>query len=566
MVPLLQRIAVLLLVFAPSVAQQSPSIFVEKFNKTVSYRTNVCERQRMLWNNAIELPDALRGLNLTVTITNYPYANENAFFTLANNQIDEGDPGLFAVILDEVARRAGFEWRNSFGVAAPLNATTDGDKTWTDILEWGVETFDISMEKWGRSVDRMSRGISFPAGWYDSSVVLVEQYDDSQSQRVVNLWSFLDPFSTMVWILIAVAIVVTGLLYWFLEYLDVDADERDLDQKPIASIFYAATTFTGHFEFRPNTHAARIIGFSWTFWALIVASAYTANMASFLVSPRIEVYRVSSIAAAVKQGASICVQGGGVIESILKDKYPDLKLVGKVGSEKIIFDSLRLPITEGGCHAAAHQFNTFRVYQRNKEVNYDCSISSEGRIVEPIPAGMATAIDTGIYQCTSLISHVLDYHLTAMISEGFMESAWQMHVNKIASIDCARDLDIQSSGGDQEDTFSLGLPDIGGIFILHFILAFVAIALAMVQWYYYPSARGSQTLSEVFGVKQARTEIIRRRESIQVSISRRRSTMNADSSQNQNQNERMRNTLSMLRAEYGDDDSGQLSGPITNLR
>jgi hypothetical protein len=154
----------------------------------------------------------------------------------------------------------------------------------------------------------------------------------------------------------------------------------------------------------------------------------------------------------------------------------------------------------------------------------------------------------------------LDYHLTAMISEGFVETAWQMHVNKIATIDCARDLDIQSAaGGDQEDTFSLGLPDIGGIFILHFIIAFVAIAIAIFQFYYYPSARGSQTLSEVFGVKQARTEISRRRESIRGSMARRRSTPVVATGENsQSQNERMRNTLSMLRAEYGDEGSGPI--------
>ena len=79
-----------------------------------------------------------------------------------------------------------------------------------------------------------------------------------------------------VWIIICVSIVVTGLLYWFLEYLDPKADERELDSKPMTSIFYAALVFVGNFDLQPNTDAARILSWSWTFWAVIVCSAYTA--------------------------------------------------------------------------------------------------------------------------------------------------------------------------------------------------------------------------------------------------------------------------------------------------
>lgn len=533
------------------IAQQSPSIVVDKFDNNVSYRTNVCDRQRQLWDHQIELPDALRGLNLTVTMTNYQFANERFFFTLVNGRIKEENPGIFAVILDEVALRAGFEWRNSFSVFDPLNSTNDGDKTWTDILEWSVETFDISVEVWGRTTARMSNGISFPAGWFDSSGVLVEQYDENQSQRVVNLWSFLDPFSSSVWFLIWVAIVVTGFLYWFLEYLDVDADERDLDQKPLASIFYAALTATGHFEYRPKTHAARILGFSWTFWVLIVGSAYTANMASFLVSPHIDVFRVSTINAALEQDASICVQAGAVVEAVLKDKYPDLKIVPKEGSEQEIFDSLRLPISKGGCDAAAHQFDSFRSYQRSKNVNFDCTISSEGYTIVPIPAGMATKIDTGLNHCTSLISHVLDYHLTSMIADGFVETAMLQHLNTLATMHCAKDLEPPVAGGDSDDTFSLGLQDVGGIFILHAFLTVLSVTLGIFQFFYYPSTGQSKTLSEVFGIHQARNAIQRRREAVRLSFTaKRQSTCTAGE---QSYAVSTRHTLSAVRAEFGED-------------
>jgi hypothetical protein len=465
-------------------AQQSPSLFVDKFNTSVSYRTNVCDRQRLLWNGTVQFPDALKGLALTVVITNYSSADEESkFFTLEDNKIKVEDPGLFAVVLDEVARRAGFTWRNSFCAVPPLTAETDEDKTWTDILEWGVKTFDISMERWGISIDRMSSEVSFPEGWWDSSIVFVEHFKHTQMKSVVDIWSFFKPFSKSVWIMICVAIVVTGLLYWYLEYLDVDSDVLVLD--PLGSIFYAATTFTGHFGFRPNTSAARILGFSFTFWTLIVSAAYTANLASFLVSPTISVFQVPTVQDALRKNATLCVQKDALIHEMLKADFPGLRLVPKE-KEQDIYDSLRVDPEKGGCVAAAHQYNTFSIYKRNKDANFDCTVASEGNVIKIVPAGMATAIDTGGAFCTSLVSHVLDFYLTEMLEDGFVEKAWIDHLNKVGTIECVEEARPGGHGGDEDETFSLGLQDVGGIFILHGIASAAAIALALFQFYHHP--------------------------------------------------------------------------------
>lgn len=151
-------------------AQERPlDVTLGRFEYTdgTSYRTRVCDRQRLLFEDKIELRDALRGLNLSVAMTNYKVPNEDAFFTLSpQGTIKEQDPGLFVVIMDEIARRAGFEWRNSFAAIDPVSAKVDGpDKTWSDLLEWEVANFDIAADYWARSTARMSKGISFPTGW-----------------------------------------------------------------------------------------------------------------------------------------------------------------------------------------------------------------------------------------------------------------------------------------------------------------------------------------------------------------------------------------------------------------
>ena len=475
------------------------------------HRTNVCDRQRRLWNGTIELPFALEGLNITAVVTNYQHADNNKLFTLVDNKIVQDNPGLFAVVMDEVARRGRFEWRNSFAVADPLNSDTDGNKTWTDILVWGVTVFDVSIEKWGFSLDRVSKGVSFPEGWWDSSVVFAER--KAKQERAVNLWSFLSPFHWTVWVGIVLSVLLAGILYWFLEYLDLDADEGTLETNPMASIFYAGLIFTGNFELQPNTAAARIFSFGFTFWSLLVGAAYTANMASFLVSPIVQDLQYSTVDDAVLRDAGLCVQKGGVIADLLHLKYPSLKLVPIQGEQRI-YESLRTPVDQGGCDAAAHQFNVYSVYRHNKNVNYDCSIQSEEQVVLNLPAGMATAIDTGSSSsddqtrppsfCTSLISHVLDYHLLEMINDGFIEESWSHHLNRVGTIECVEEQTPRVSF--LEKTFSLGMNDMGGIFLLHALCTTVAVLVSLYQYFRPPPGVGPRRpLGEVFGFRNSKS-------------------------------------------------------------
>jgi hypothetical protein len=206
--------------------QEQPIPNLANFQEGFNFRTNVCDRQASLYDEHIRLPDALRGLNLSVAIT--PYFNEpdNAFFTLdEENRILESDPGLFVVILDEVAKRAGFEWRNNFGAFQPLQSGSN--KTWSDILKWQVEHFDISMEYWARSLERLGDQISFPEGWWDATIVIVEHYDHKLEEvATFNLLNFLSPFTYSVWGYIFLAMVLSGLTYWALEKLNTGEEGR----------------------------------------------------------------------------------------------------------------------------------------------------------------------------------------------------------------------------------------------------------------------------------------------------------------------------------------------------
>jgi Ligand-gated ion channel len=467
---------------------------VKKFDSSKTYRTNVCERQRRIWNGSLQLPDALRGLNLTVAFSNFEFdTSTDALSRLSNGRINENNPGIMVEIMDEVAKRAGFNWRNSFGAFTPINSSEDGNKTWSDLLYWSVDVFDISCEVWGHSIERISNGVSFPAGWYDSSIVFSQYLKPKDEQKVINIWAYLTPFSISLWFLLLLFLVVTGILYWAVEWLETHTDERlNHHDNVIICVYNAAMVVTGNFNFRPISHSARFLAFSWTFWVLFVSSAYVANLASHLLSKAVIILSIDTLEQAIYQDANICVQKGAVVESVISNRFPGLHLVPLEYSNDM-FQTLRT----GGCKVVAHENFGAQLFQHNTNMNGDCSLSVSKNIVVNIPSGMATSIDTGNFRCTSLISAVLDYHLQEMINDGFVEIAWATHLAKVATIECQRH---ESKGGGEpmSSAVSLGLGDVGGVFVLHLLLSILSIALAFFQYFSTLRHENGSTVKQVF--------------------------------------------------------------------
>jgi len=376
------------------------------------FRTNMCEIQKKLFNGTLELRDALQNLSLSVYITNsenMSASEADHWFALSNGTIPTEELGLTTMVLDELADRAGFTWRNSFGTGPWVN-DVDNNKTWTDLLVWVTDHYDVAADIWGRSTLRKSKGISFTENYFDNSIIIVQRSDNKFSSRN-RLWSFFDPFDKWVWITIGAFIFLTGFLYTFLEWLDHNADQRELNDKPLATAFLSAMTFTGHFEFQPNSHAARLLSFSWSFWALITASAYTANMASFLVSRNTPSLPVSRMEDVIRKGEKVCIWGSSVHDDFLKKKYPTYHK-----SEKVIRKASLRAALEGldtDCKYALIGHTEFDKLKKNSFLNPHCDLERIGDFVEIIPAGMATQIDTGEF-CTSLISYALDLHMNEM--------------------------------------------------------------------------------------------------------------------------------------------------------
>ena len=92
-------------------------------------------------------------------------------------------------------------------------------KTWTELLDWSVATYDVSVNYWFDTAERNGMGISFPNGWYDASVVIVTRQDDDSflTTSVFHPFGWTSPFTRNVWLAIAVTLVVTAMICLFVE-------------------------------------------------------------------------------------------------------------------------------------------------------------------------------------------------------------------------------------------------------------------------------------------------------------------------------------------------------------
>jgi len=112
-----------------------------------------------------------------------------------------------------------------------------------------------------------------------------------------------------------------------------------------------------------------------------------------------------------------------------------------------------------------------------------------GRVEQYVPSGPATRVDTGEY-CTSLIDHVLDYHIINMKFERYFDRVLGDYMKKTGDPRCVNEevLDLlseETSLYDQDDdsTTSLSMYEMAGIFIVHAGFCVLALLLALFKFY-----------------------------------------------------------------------------------
>ena len=228
------------------------------------------------------------------------------------------------------------------------------------------------MEYWARTEERLAMGISMPEAWYDASVIIVNLQKDPSSENSIDLISIWTPFSSSVWALIGVTIIVCGLIYWRLERLDENANKDDIQNLPMGSVYKASMAFVGSGEYAPTTTPARILNFGLAFWSVLMISAYTANFASFLVIKKLDQPFIGSLEEANAKELTMCVSKGVPFLDVYRKDYPRISLVLKDNNQEKL-DGL----VKGECKISTMDVASFQVQER---MNGECKFFSDYRV------------------------------------------------------------------------------------------------------------------------------------------------------------------------------------------
>lgn len=487
---------------------QAPFFTTPQFSN-ITHRTNVCDQFLVYAEGEVEIRDLLQGLELTVGIVDQGNDIYLRLNRATDNSILEEDPGIFVHILDELALRAGFTWRNSYALIAPpntasLNPLTGNNYSWTDVLHDAVTRYDFSFAEWVHNQDRRKLGISFPVGWFDASTILVQNSVDRVAEFEVT--AFLKPFSNEVWYLICAVIFFSGVVYWMIDKIEYPDDKINT---VVYDTFLTTLTFTQHHMYwDPSTHGKRIFAYSAAFWALVLASAYTANLASFLVAQKTAVILAQDLDEVFERQLPLCIRDGAAVFNQINNEYSTKGGVNFRASST--FQEVYEDLTAGRCDMMATRAGTwnlephknldciaqffcypltillhylsaadFDAFKNDQSKNPDCSLEWVGRAQYVNKGGPGTLVDTSVY-CTSVVRHVLDVHIHEMLSDGFIEKVWNQHLRTLDQYNvCAPSSLDETQLLDGE--YALEITDVGGVFVFHAILILVSIIVTLVE-------------------------------------------------------------------------------------
>mmetsp|Transcript_5614 Transcript_5614/g.12313 ORF Transcript_5614/g.12313 Transcript_5614/m.12313 type:complete len:530 (+) Transcript_5614:164-1753(+) len=353
-------------------------------------------------------------------------------------------------------------------------------RTFPDLLEWSVKHFDVCVDWWPNNADNANRNVLLSYPWYDASLVLVWNPPEPSKDSGQYFLSFFAPFSWQVWVLTAATLLVSG--YVFLIFERMDASEDDLASNWWRHsfrehTFLSAITFTGNFSYTPRNNPARLFAWSLTFLSLVWSASYTANLASFLVAKNKPPLVIHTIEDAMKVG-HLCVSDLTNAYDHISKVYPAARFVRK-DTEVEMFKALN----NGECICAATTMVSWRTHRQNRDANPDCKLERIVSTVAQFEASFGFLGSLGLNKCTLLIRDVFHIHMIKMQEDGFIDEAWEREFDRTMQIACDEKqndkLDAASVWNDLEEaTYTLGLKDMGGIFIVHYGLTVVALLCA----------------------------------------------------------------------------------------
>lgn len=228
---------------------------------------------------------------------------------------------------------------------------------------------------------------------------------------------------------------------------------------------WLSAVFFDQGKLQPRTNIGRILGVGYLFGLFLLLAAYTANLASMLVSSARDENSVDSMEDAIERRLPICVVRDTTSFRVSIEEYPTLNTVLHDKVDSSFFGD----VVEGKC---AGLITARYVWDNSKDVgrrNPQCLLGRIGNSIETFPVSFISQSDPYRDFCTGVLSDVVTLTLQEMALEHWISGA-EERVNAItADQDCPSSHEVEPSGG------ALGLKDLMGIFVIQLATCIVVL-------------------------------------------------------------------------------------------
>lgn len=425
-------------------------------------RADLCNATKGVTEGTLEIQDALVGRKLTFIAEDYD--GNSHWYT--RDETTGVDSGFHVELMDLLAARAGF----TYEIVRITSAEFEG-RTWSEYLDHSVRKYDANLDWWLQTSSRSRNGIRSPYAFLDMSIVASE-FKQETTFDYEKFWSFAAPFDPLLWGVIVATTGLTAVIYLLIEQKRNQSEIRPgaaLSEKLGNVLYLAVAQFTGGGGYAPETGFGKGLLISYSFIILLLGAAYTANLATFLITNSVS--GLDSLQDAVDQGERICVYGESAPDEWIRAAHPSAHVVPISGDAWA-------GLAAGECAVAVGGRLNFEFALQDAAKNPECALAQVGKNSERIfSAGWMCGVDY-YEKCTSLIIDVFAFWLLELENEGAITEQLEEMKGDTATKACSDGLG---------ETDALVVADMGGIFILHGIVCVAILA-----------AYGSQLLSQYY--------------------------------------------------------------------
>mmetsp|Transcript_29862 Transcript_29862/g.70384 ORF Transcript_29862/g.70384 Transcript_29862/m.70384 type:complete len:663 (-) Transcript_29862:141-2129(-) len=251
-------------------------------------------------------------------------------WTILDTPASNGAPALWRGVLPEFLATILQSVNGRVQIMEPPVSATSLEiyesSSWTACVhDISIGRLDMCLGDFWVTEERLRLANFLPAFSMDNFYLVVPGVEDESFGDV--LWKPFRPFHPVTWLFIIIVLLVMGFFIYLVEREDNGDDfpETRVWTGLLKGAYFGFMSFlSGGPANAPATPAGRVMSLGLGLFLVLSLSAYTANLATFLIMTNVK-SGISSVEQAVTSGKRICIAAG--IADMIFQRYPTASLI-----------------------------------------------------------------------------------------------------------------------------------------------------------------------------------------------------------------------------------------------